>query len=703
MIGNKIAIVLSASTLVVGQNLPTANYARSDAAGVVTNDQWLILGGKPVLGAGAQSTTAATQAVSTTILSLNLTTQNISAIALNNGSANLLNVDRLSVSDQTCEFDSKANKVYCFGGTSSSDSTWYAPGIGVFNPTTVAWEDSVTTTVAPRSGHSSVVLGSTFYIFGGNSSTGVLGDLQSIRFDGLTATRVYTNSFPVARTGHCAAALNSTAFLLVGGKGASGNLLGDAWLFSTVTSDWTDVSDKVGSLPLSRTGQACAKVGNDIAVYGGTGSNGQTYGDMWLVNNRTLASTNSANGTSQARVRRNARRQATSGSATSNPGSRSGAQIAGLNGYAAIAGGQSASDSAVHFYDTENPTSAWVPSTTNLRSLVPGAVTTTSTPAAIPQAITSAAPTSTVAPAATTSAPAPAAQTLDPTIPLPVIVPIPNPVVATSSSTSSATPSSWVPITSPCGASCSDSTLLAVLLAVPIGLCALGGLLAACCAARRAHRKQSIALPNDRDHHESRRHPYHRHHEHHPVRDAALVTRQQEMANHQHHHQQSAAPLMGVEEVSSTALVLATASTAAGADSALTSASSPKSILVARQTPTTRHKTVPGTPKRSDSRRKHSHVPGAAASAGNAGPSTDRTGKVAETHHATMYKCLWKSNPAQPDEIEVRPGDIVEEKRLFADGWALVRNITQGGTTGMVPINILETIPSDHVAVDIGV
>ncbi|KAI9101862.1 hypothetical protein DFS34DRAFT_611815 [Phlyctochytrium arcticum] len=93
---------------------------------------------------------------------------------------------------------------------------------------------------------------------------------------------------------------------------------------------------------------------------------------------------------------------------------------------------------------------------------------------------------------------------------------------------------------------------------------------------------------------------------------------------------------------------------------------------------------APQTPHRSDSRRRV-HSPLSATSPGSpASPTPSGTGK--------FYRVLWKATPNQPDEIAADVGDILEERRLFADGWVMVRNVTQGNKTGMIPFNILHEI-----------
>jgi len=84
----------------------------------------------------------------------------------------------------------------------------------------------------------------------------------------------------------------------------------------------------------------------------------------------------------------------------------------------------------------------------------------------------------------------------------------------------------------------------------------------------------------------------------------------------------------------------------------------------------------------------------------NVVPSTGAATAMTDLEHANLggstinagdlYRVLWAHNPQQPDELNVQPGDVVQERRAFADGWMLVKD--GSGRCGMIPKNILKPL-----------
>ncbi|KAJ3144795.1 hypothetical protein HDU89_007759 [Geranomyces variabilis] len=710
----RIVVAATAATAVLADSLPTAPYARIDAASVVAGTKWLLIGGASALKTTDANYTAATTALGGTITQLDLASEAASAVKT---TVNGKSVNRSQVSGQICEYDSNSGKVYCFGRL--------VPGIGAFNPSTSTWEQDHDTDIPLRTGPASVLLGETVYIFGGNDTSDQLpADLQSFSTSDLSSSRVFTNgAYPSGRVGHCIAGLNDTTFLLVGGESAPGKLMNDAWVFDTVGRQWTDVSSEMSDVwPIHRTGVACTKVGEQVALFGGVGS-AKAFDDLWLISNTTLKPI--------SRLRKRGfnmwARQTDTGGSAGAPTGRVGAQIANLNNYVGITGGQGANgDSALHFFDAQG-NGGWAPSTAALaRPLKAAAKPPTSTPAAsrtpaaaaasstpvraaasattgrpiatpgqnaggVPVPVPTRASPSAAAPAASStrvipgagqnagSAPTtPAAaqattqaatQAASEPTPAPVVVPLPGQniggVPTTTTTRTSATPSptkTRAPLVGGGGNDDVDNVLLAVLLALPIALAAGLCLLCACFAARRDHKKHA----NWRQYY---RHP-----------DTAV----REQPVHEHH---AVAPMAAAT----------TAGAAAGAGAA--AAAAPATLInttattVSRTATPIRHTQAPGTPHRSDSRRRvHSPLATGAGAAAGAGAMHTTVEEPARTQ-LKRYRVLWASTPSQLDEVEAAAGDIVEEKRVFADGWAMVHNITKGAT-GMIPINILEELPA---------
>ncbi|KAJ3150756.1 hypothetical protein HDU86_006264 [Geranomyces michiganensis] len=709
-----LATTAAATVVFAADSLPTAPYARVNAASVVADAKWLLIGGTPALKNTDKNYTAAATAIGRSITQLDLASKVATAVKTTVNST--WSINRSQVSGQICEYDANKEKVYCFGGITPAGRL--APGVGVFNSAKNTWEQDQDTDIPLRAGSASILVGNTVYIFGGNDTSGELpADLQSFSTADLTSARVFTNgAYPSGRVGHCIAGLNDTAFLLVGGESAPGKTMNDAWVFDTVARQWRDVSNVMSNVsPIRRSGVACTKVGAQVALFGGVGGS-KPSDDIWLINNSTLKLVPTL-------FRRGAylwARQTDAGGSAGSPTARVGAQIANLNNYVGIAGGQGAStDSAMHFFDAQG-SGGWVPSTAALtRALdaaAPLAGTSTTRPAAssatsgrpvptagqnaggvpnrpsssvaaptstrvIPGAgqnaasapPTSATPAAAASPAGSTAAnPTPAAATSAPqaipAVPVPIPVPgqnaggIPTTTPAGPASTTSTTTAKPTKTRAPIFRNTDEDTdniLLAVLLALPIALAAGLCLLCACFAARRDHKKHA----NWRQYY---RHP-----------DTAV--REQPGQRSGDVYNQPATGGGGVP------MAAAAGATTAAAVPATFIKTTTATTSVSRTATPIRHTQAPGTPHRSDSRRRVHSPPGGAvaSSATQQQPSHANINEPART--AKRYRVLWASTPSQLDEVEAAAGDIVEEKRVFADGWAMVHNITKGAT-GMIPM-----------------
>ncbi|RKO90529.1 hypothetical protein BDK51DRAFT_39008 [Blyttiomyces helicus] len=98
----------------------------------------------------------------------------------------------------------------------------------------------------------------------------------------------------------------------------------------------------------------------------------------------------------------------------------------------------------------------------------------------------------------------------------------------------------------------------------------------------------------------------------------------------------------------------------------------------------------PGAPRRAPTAQQGSDP---AAHAGDMLASTGASAAFAAasgTSQGAFRRVLWAHAPMQPDELEAKPGDRVEVKRVFADGWVLVINHSQDGRIGFIPRNILK-------------
>ncbi|KAI8824794.1 uncharacterized protein EV422DRAFT_233645 [Fimicolochytrium jonesii] len=806
------------------QDLPSTQYARVGAASVVVNNKWLLIGGAPASGSGS-AYARALRAIGSNITSFDFSTKQVASIQSAASRSSSGTANRLTVVGQTCEYDKSGDKVYCFGGQSVGSKS-FASGIATYDPTSNTWGGNTNTDIVPRSNHSSVALGNAFYIFGGQGSSSIQGDLHKVTFSNLQAERQFTDSWPAGRTEHCATALNDTAFIIFGGVGDSNKLLNDAWVYSTISNNWAEVTSSISGVNLARRGRSCVKVGSQIALFGGVDDQGQEHGDIYLLSNTTLKVTSSSNTSPSRRSTRPARLLSRNSihrrqSSTASPGNRAGAQIANIaDKFVGIAGGQGATNPVVNFFNSAaSGGSGWAPSTSSLGNLLQAAnaaspassaavsaPSTSAAAAAVASSATPAAPavapsSSPAATVETSSAPAESSPTAaaqtgsdsgnNAVVPLPVVagsggaassaapaessptaaaqtgsdsgnnnVPVPLPFVAGtggSSDPSTVTSASTVSVqtqnTQDPRAARADyqSKALGALAFSIIGGSALCCLLGAWAVRRRELKRRSSGY-YDKD--------GHRHHAtgHNGYRDTSSEQMIQRSApasdspssraatataggaatgaalahysNQQHPGQKDNSLNSQFEnKVAQGKAHTPGGSSTAGAGAAAASShrkdhsfdqnkdllndfenravplAKGKNDQVAAGASASRSsapgsvRNQPATPHRSDSRRRaHSPLTGAALNSAFAShPGGDNTGDAdspvpaspASTHK--RYKVLWNSTPSQPDEIEASPGDIVQEKRIFADGWAMVSNLNRG-KVGMIPLNILEEI-----------
>jgi N-acetylneuraminic acid mutarotase len=136
-----------------------------------------------------------------------------------------------------------------------------------------------------RAGHAfaaqSTLLGGdgiTALLFGGEGAEGLLDDTWLWDNNNYIWTPLPTVLGPSARTGHAIAAFANQGFLLFGGTGAGGELLGDSWAFNT--SFWTPASQF--DSPPARTAHAMVAdlARSKIVMFGGRGDGGALR-DTW--------------------------------------------------------------------------------------------------------------------------------------------------------------------------------------------------------------------------------------------------------------------------------------------------------------------------------------------------------------------------------------------------------------------------------------
>ncbi|OCH94736.1 hypothetical protein OBBRIDRAFT_747046 [Obba rivulosa] len=151
---------------------------------------------------------------------------------------------------------------------------------------------------SPRVGHSSALVGSVLIVWGGDTKTNGKSKAGDKQDDGLYLlnlvsrewTRVATHGpAPVGRYGHAVTMVGSK-FFVFGGQ-VDGDFLNDLWAFDLnslrTKATWELVEPAEGSpRPAQRTGHICVTYGDKIYLFGGTDCQ-YHYNDTWVFDTNT--------------------------------------------------------------------------------------------------------------------------------------------------------------------------------------------------------------------------------------------------------------------------------------------------------------------------------------------------------------------------------------------------------------------------------
>ncbi|KAI9089655.1 hypothetical protein DFS34DRAFT_698228 [Phlyctochytrium arcticum] len=172
-------------------------------------------------------------------------------------------------------------------------------GIGVVN----AGINSGNISIPARWDHAAVILGSTYYLFGGtivsmNGTNRVSGmkagpgefyavDLNTFPLTPKSLTASGNQASPSARANFCMVPLDSSSFFVFGGSSDVGNTesyLRDSWIYK-VGSGWTAVP-QTESDPSARVGPTCTFLRGKVWMFGG-GTALATSNDIWSFDPNT--------------------------------------------------------------------------------------------------------------------------------------------------------------------------------------------------------------------------------------------------------------------------------------------------------------------------------------------------------------------------------------------------------------------------------
>ncbi|XP_060917881.1 rab9 effector protein with kelch motifs [Labrus mixtus] len=165
-------------------------------------------------------------------------------------------------------------KLYLFGGASSPNATECLAGVYSFDIVSLTWDClAVGGVVVKTLKHSSVAVGDSIYVYGGNVGGNLTDDLMVFNTVSLTWTPVKTNgSLPPALCGQSFALVGDQLFMF-GGHDAGGDFCKDLHVLSTENLVWQKWEVK-GESPAACRGQTLtAHHDKDIYLFGGKSTN----------------------------------------------------------------------------------------------------------------------------------------------------------------------------------------------------------------------------------------------------------------------------------------------------------------------------------------------------------------------------------------------------------------------------------------------